>query len=113
MAYVIRRGYTGLAVKKMQQYLNVLRSSYPDQMCIRDRSIFLVDLVDEENCRQFLTGNDFPRFFRSRFHAVFSADDDQRVIADRDAALRFALIIQITRRINKVDLAFFLSLIHI
>ena len=30
MAYVIRRGYTGLAVKKMQQYLNVLRSSYPD-----------------------------------------------------------------------------------
>lgn len=30
MAYVIRNGYTGLAVQKMQQYLNVIRAQYPD-----------------------------------------------------------------------------------
>ena len=63
--------------------------------------------VDEENRRQFLTGDDLPSFFCSRFHAVLRSYDDQRIIADRDAALRFALVIQITRRINKVNLALF------
>lgn len=40
MAYVIRRGYTGLAVKKMQQYLNVLRSSYPDLPVLKEDGSF-------------------------------------------------------------------------
>ena len=40
MAYVIRRGYTGLAVKKMQHYLNVLRTSYPDLPVLKEDGSF-------------------------------------------------------------------------
>ena len=40
MACVIRRGYTGLAVKKMQHYLNVLRTSYPDLPVLKEDGSF-------------------------------------------------------------------------
>ena len=40
MAYVIRRGYTGLAVKKMQHYLNVLRTTYPDLPVLKEDGSF-------------------------------------------------------------------------
>lgn len=56
MAYVIRRGYTGLAVKKMQQYLNVVRKEYPDLPVLKEDGIFGADMEQAVKTFQNHTG---------------------------------------------------------
>ena len=49
----------------------------------------------------------FPRPLRSGLDAVASRNDDQRIVADRKADGFFAFIIDITGRIDKIDLFIF------
>ena len=77
MAYVIRRGYTGLAVKKMQHYLNVLRTSYPDLPVLKEDGS--IDIVKGGE-----TVKTIPAAFMTDAAGAYSADVETTLVTESD-----------------------------
>ena len=56
MAYVIQRGYSGLAVKKMQEYLNALRTLYPELPLLQEDGYYGNEMEEAVRIFQAQTG---------------------------------------------------------